>query len=41
MVRHFVFGKLLPSPALLTAAGAMLYVYQASGLQKLLRGSGS
>ncbi|HWF06985.1 MAG TPA: heterodisulfide reductase-related iron-sulfur binding cluster [Bryobacteraceae bacterium] len=39
-VREFVFLKLLPSPALLTAAGAMLYVYQVSGLQKLLRVSG-
>jgi glycolate oxidase iron-sulfur subunit len=40
MVRDFVFRKLLPSPVLLTAAGAMLYVYQVSGLQKLLRVSG-
>ena len=40
MVRDFVFRKLLPSPALLTAAGAMLYVYQVSGLQKVLRVSG-
>jgi glycolate dehydrogenase iron-sulfur subunit len=40
MVRDFVFRKLLPSPELLTAAGAMLYVYQVSGLQKLLRVSG-
>jgi glycolate oxidase iron-sulfur subunit len=40
MVRDFVFGKLLPSPMLLTAAGAMLYVYQVSGLQKVLRASG-
>ncbi len=39
-LRDFVFRKLLPSPALLTAAGAGLYVYQASGLQKLVRASG-
>ena len=39
-VRDFVFRRLLPSPTLLTAAGAMLYVYQVSGLQKLLRLSG-
>src|SRR3954470_14103171 len=40
-MRDFVFLKLLPSPTLLTAAGAMLYVYQVSGLQKLLRISGA
>lgn len=40
MLRNFVFLRLLPSPALLTAAGAMLYVYQVSGLQKLMRVSG-
>src|SRR6201994_654560 len=34
-LRSFVFKRLLPSPALLTAAGAALWVYQASGLQKL------
>jgi glycolate oxidase iron-sulfur subunit len=39
-VRDFVFRKLLPSPALLTAAGAGLWIYQASGLQKLLRATG-
>lgn len=38
--RDFIFRKLLPSPALLTAAGAGLYLYQASGLQKLVRASG-
>src|SRR5712671_815523 len=36
-VRNFVFRRLLPSPALLTAAGASLYLYQVSGLQKVLR----
>ncbi len=39
-LRHFVFRKLLSSPALLTAAGASLWVYQATGLQKLLRVTG-
>jgi len=40
VARDFVFRKLLPSPMLLTAAGAMLYVYQVSGLQKVLRAAG-
>jgi glycolate oxidase iron-sulfur subunit len=40
VTRDFVFRKLLPSPALLTAAGAALYVYQVSGLQKVLRATG-
>ncbi len=40
VVRNFVFRKLLPSPMLLTAAGAMLYMYQVSGLQKVLRATG-
>ncbi len=39
-LRSFVFGKLLPSSSLLTAAGAMLYLYQASGLQRLIRALG-
>ncbi|MES1256786.1 MAG: heterodisulfide reductase-related iron-sulfur binding cluster [Acidobacteriota bacterium] len=39
-VRNFVFRKLLPSPALLTAAGASLWMYQVSGLQKVLRATG-
>jgi glycolate oxidase iron-sulfur subunit len=39
-LRNFVFRKLLPSPTLLTAVGAALYVYQVSGLQKLMRASG-
>jgi len=39
-VRDFVFRKLLPSPALLTAAGASLWMYQVSGIQKLLRATG-
>jgi len=39
-IRNFVFRKLLPSPMMLTAAGAMLYVYQVSGIQKVLRATG-
>jgi glycolate oxidase iron-sulfur subunit len=39
-VRRFVFGKLLQSPGLMTAAGTAAYLYQASRLQKLVRGSG-
>jgi glycolate oxidase iron-sulfur subunit len=39
-LRDFVFRKLLPSPGLLTAAGAMMYVYQISGLQRLVRLTG-
>ncbi len=39
-LRRFVFARLLPSSALLTAAGALLYLYQASGLQKILRALG-
>ena len=39
-MRGFIFGKLLRSPGMLTAAGSMLYLYQASGLQKLVRLSG-
>jgi glycolate oxidase iron-sulfur subunit len=38
--RAFVFGRLLPSPALLTAVGALLYLYQASGLQRIVRAIG-
>ena len=38
--RNFVFGTLLSSRGLLTLAGAGLYLYQASGLQKLVRSSG-
>jgi glycolate oxidase iron-sulfur subunit len=39
-LRNFVFRRLLPSPTLLTAAGAALYMYQISGLQKVLRATG-
>ncbi|HEU0120563.1 MAG TPA: (Fe-S)-binding protein [Bryobacteraceae bacterium] len=38
--RNFVFGTLLSSRGLLALAGAGLYLYQASGLQKLVRSSG-
>jgi glycolate oxidase iron-sulfur subunit len=39
-LRGFVFGHLLQSPALMTVCGALLYLYQCSGLQKLVRGLG-
>lgn len=38
--RNFVFGTLLSSRFLLSLAGAGLFLYQASGLQKLVRSSG-
>ncbi len=38
--RDFVFGTLLSSRWLLSLAGAGLFLYQASGLQKLVRSSG-
>lgn len=40
IVRRFVFGALLPSRTLLRTAGALMYLYEASGLQKLARSSG-
>ncbi len=40
MVQSFVYGPLLRSRALLTLAGTGIWLYQASGLQKLLRASG-
>ena len=39
-MRRFVFGKLLQSPGWMTAAGAAAYLYQASRLQTVVRGSG-
>lgn len=36
LARKFVFGNLLPSRTALQAAGGMLYLYQASGIQRLL-----
>ncbi len=38
--RHLIFGRLLTSHGLLTVAGALLWFYQASGLQGLVRSSG-
>src|ERR1700731_2912570 len=40
VLRWFVFERLLPSRTLLRIAGWKMYVYQASGLQKLVRASG-
>ncbi|MCU1261444.1 MAG: protein of unknown function cysteine-rich region domain protein [Bryobacterales bacterium] len=40
LTRRFVFGHLLQSPGTMTAIGSLLYLYQASGLQKLVRLSG-
>jgi glycolate oxidase iron-sulfur subunit len=40
MMKRFIFEKLLQSPRLLTTAGTAAYLYQASGMQKLVRGSG-
>jgi glycolate oxidase iron-sulfur subunit len=39
-MRRFVFGHLLQSPALMTVLGTLLYLYQGSGLQKLVRALG-
>src|SRR5438552_2633974 len=39
-VRRFVFGKLLQSPGWMSAAGVAAYLYQASGVQRVVRGSG-
>ncbi|MEX2261637.1 MAG: heterodisulfide reductase-related iron-sulfur binding cluster [Bryobacteraceae bacterium] len=39
-VRKLVFGHLLQSPFSMSVLGGMLYLYQASGLQKLARSSG-
>ncbi len=38
--RHFVFGRLLQSRELLSIAGTMLYLYQASGMKTLVRALG-
>lgn len=40
MLRGFVFGKLLPSRFPLKSVAAMLYLFQASGMQGLVRASG-
>lgn len=39
-IHRFVFEHLLVSPALMTALGALLYLYQGSGMQRLVRGVG-
>jgi glycolate oxidase iron-sulfur subunit len=39
-LRSFVFERLLQSPRMLSAAGAALYLYEASGLKFLTRGLG-
>jgi glycolate oxidase iron-sulfur subunit len=39
-MRRFVFGYVLPSPAMMTVLGTLLYLYQGSGLQKLVRALG-
>ena len=40
LLRRFVFGHLLQSPASLRIAGSLLYLYEASGMRRLIRGSG-
>jgi glycolate oxidase iron-sulfur subunit len=40
MLRRFVFGHLLQSPALMTVAGSLLWMYEASGAQALVRALG-
>jgi glycolate oxidase iron-sulfur subunit len=39
-LRRFVFSRLLPSRTLLTLAGSMLYLYEASGLRRVIQASG-
>jgi glycolate oxidase iron-sulfur subunit len=39
-IHSFVFERLLVSPALMSALGALLYLYQGSGMQRLVRGVG-
>ncbi|MBI5084765.1 MAG: 4Fe-4S dicluster domain-containing protein [Acidobacteria bacterium] len=40
VLRRFIFNRLLVSPGLLKAAGAVLYLYEASGLRRIAQGSG-
>ena len=40
LLRKFVFGHLLQSPRTLKIAGALLYLYEESGLQRVARSSG-
>jgi glycolate oxidase iron-sulfur subunit len=38
MMRRFVFGRVLQSPGTMTVLGTLLYLYQGSGVQRLVRG---
>jgi glycolate oxidase iron-sulfur subunit len=40
LLRAFLFQHLVVSPALLWIAGLLLYIYQATGLQRLIRATG-
>jgi glycolate oxidase iron-sulfur subunit len=40
LLRRFVFGHVLQSPFTMTALGTLFYLYQASGMKKLVRGLG-
>ena len=40
LLRRFVFGHLLQSPGTMRVLGGLIYIYQATGLQKLVRASG-
>ena len=40
LLRRFIFGRLLQSRGWLTAAGALLYLYEASRIKAVLRGLG-
>jgi glycolate oxidase iron-sulfur subunit len=40
LLRRLVFGHLLQSPAAMRAAGALLWAYQSTGLQELVRSTG-
>ena len=39
-LRRFIFGRLLQSRGLLSFAGTLLYLYEASGIKRLVRGMG-
>jgi glycolate oxidase iron-sulfur subunit len=41
IARRFIFHRLLPSRVMLEIAGAGLYLYQASGVQKIMRATGA
>ncbi|MCE5309016.1 MAG: 4Fe-4S dicluster domain-containing protein [Acidobacteriales bacterium] len=40
LLRNFLFNHLVLSPALLSIAGVLIYIYQATGLQRLTRATG-